>query len=89
MNAADVPRLDIVDGTESAFMQETPASKSLGMMKMLLAKQGRFLTPAQWEFVAPRVAVEPTALYVHLALRVVGKLLLTQQSIFMPCLIFP
>ena len=45
------------------------------MLRTLLAQQGRCLTPAQWEFVAPRVAEEPTALYVRLALRTVGELM--------------
>ena len=43
------------------------------MLRTLLAQRGRCLTPAQWEFVAPRVAEEPTALYVRLALRTVGE----------------
>ena len=44
------------------------------MLERLLARQGRRLTQEQWAFVTPRMAVEPTALYVRLALRIVGEL---------------
>ena len=71
MKAAHVPRLEIVP--DSASLGDSAESKAVFMLRTLLAQQGRCLTPAQWEFVAPRVAEEPTALYVRLALRTVGE----------------
>ena len=71
LNAANVPRLEIV--VDSTSLGNSAESKALVMLRTLLAQQGRCLTPAQWEFVAPRLAEEPTALYVRLALRTVGE----------------
>ena len=65
---ASVPRVEITATGASA------ADEAVHMLERLLARQGRRLTQEQWLFVTPRVAVEPTALYVRLALRVVGKL---------------
>ena len=76
LKAASVPRLEIAADIQSSSREfDTAEAKAMHMMQLLLAQQGRCLTPAQWEFVVPRLAVEPTALYVRLALRVVGKLL--------------
>ena len=71
LKAVNVPRLEIV--ADSASLGDSAESKALVMLRTLLAQQGRCLTPAQWEYVAPRLAEEPTALYVRLALRTVGE----------------
>ena len=68
LKAASVPRVEITATGASA------ADEAVHMLERLLARQGRRLTQEQWAFVTPRLAVEPTALYVRLALRVVGKL---------------
>ena len=43
------------------------------MLQTLLAASGRKLTPAQLAYASQQVAVEPSALYVRLALRIVGE----------------
>ena len=76
LKAASVPRLEIAADIQSSSGEcETAEAKAMRMLQLLLAQQGRCLTPGQWKFVAQPMAVEPTALYVRLALRVVGKLL--------------
>ena len=71
LRAVDTPRIEIVPGSTS--LGKDAVSEALQMLETLLAKRSRRLTPQQWEFVALRVAVEPTALYVRLALIVVGE----------------
>jgi hypothetical protein len=76
LKAACVPRLEIAADIQSSSGEcETADAKAMHMLLLLLKQQGRCLTPAQWKFVAQPMAVESTALYVRLALRVVGKLL--------------
>ena len=68
LKAAGVPLMEITTTGASA------ADEAGHMLERLLTRQGRRLTQEQWAFVTPQVAVEPTALCVRLALRVVGEL---------------
>ena len=44
-----------------------------GILEEILRRKNRTLTTNQWRLVREQVKVEPTALYVQLALRVVGS----------------
>ena len=49
------------------------AQEACSMLQSLLAASGRSLSPTQLAYVSRQIEVEPSALYVRLALRVVGK----------------
>ena len=59
--------------TDAATQPPAVVTEALQMLEKLLAQRGRRLTAQQWELVTPRMAEEPTALYVRLALRVVSE----------------
>lgn len=47
--------------------------EGISVMRSMLAGRGRTLTPMQWSYVIDQISVEPTALYLFLAVRVVEK----------------
>ena len=53
--------------------KDAAAEEACTMLQTLLTASGRKLSPAQLAYVSQQVAVEPSALYVRLALRIVGE----------------
>jgi WD40 repeat protein len=51
----------------------TGEGEGISVMKSMLERRGRTLTPMQWSYVIDQISVEPTALYLWLAVRVVEK----------------
>ena len=63
LKSAEVPRLEVVPWSDENTCTE--------ILEELLKRRNRTLTTSQWSYVREQVKVEPTALYVQLAVRVI------------------
>ena len=75
LNDASVPRVTIAPTDISSHIEELAQ-----ILRQLLLQEGRILSEEQWTVVLDRLGVEPTPLYVNLALRVVKHWTSSMQS---------
>jgi len=68
LSESNVPRV-----TVPLFGQSADSEDARGILTHLISRQSRTLTSSQWDLVMNRVSVEPTALYLSLAVSVIEK----------------
>ena len=65
LQTSKVTRVEVVPWSQENIIMR--------ILEELLRRKGRTLTTTQWDFVKKQIKVEPTALYIQLAVRVIGS----------------